>query len=265
MSQSIICALLTVLPYVLADGSGRARGSRTAARGQAGRRRVDRVGGLLQLVSARHLGRHDREEQQAADLVVGEPGQRRDRGQVARSWPARPRAPRRPRRCRCRRRRCRPADSVPLKPATGSPVTAPRSFGVLAAAVSTRTSVSGAIASCGRQAAAVDQADRRGDAEPPQLGHVGARRAGERGGHAAARSPRAGPGSRRSRCSTRAAFARRSRPAAASSRWRAPGRTRGAGRRLRGRPGDGDPVAREQRRRTRRRSCPPGRRSAGGS
>ena len=112
-----------------------------------------------QLAGARHLRRHDREEQQRR-----RPCRRRARP-ASRRWPG---CPSWPARRRARRRAADAAEDAvarrqrPAKPATGSPVMAPRSFGVLAATASTRTSVSGAIASSRRQAAAVDQADRRG-------------------------------------------------------------------------------------------------------
>src|ERR1700727_1216140 len=88
VSQSIICVLLTVLPYVLAGANGRcdrrfpARRLLAAASREPGGGRVDRVGRVLQQAGPGHLRCHDREDQQPAAAVVGEAGQRGDRRQV---------------------------------------------------------------------------------------------------------------------------------------------------------------------------------------
>src|ERR1700734_3532483 len=78
VSQSIICVLLTVLPYVLAGANGRcdrrfpARRLLAAASREPGGGRVDRVGGVLQQAGPGHLRCHNREDQQPAAAVVGE-------------------------------------------------------------------------------------------------------------------------------------------------------------------------------------------------
>ena len=212
-SQSIICPLLTPPPYVLGSAGG-ACGPWLTRRAvvhrlrqpQPARAEAIRSSARRGLAEARgpHLVGHEREGQQPAAGVVDQPGQGGHAAQVAGLGPDQAAGPGAE-----AAEDALPGASVPEKPATGMPVMAARSRPRVPAEarLTRRASAAGVIRSCGDRPQPSTRWIPPAHAEPAQRRAVTAAAAplNEAGPLPRAARP-GGPGSRRSRCCSRASI-----------------------------------------------------------